>query len=161
MFEKFENVSFYICSHCLKITQNVAFVFWHFPPFFVSLKLNCLVSLIDHKLEVFKNSPKWTIFGIFNQLLSTQNVNVARLLAMRLFSVIFKHRVVAKIICQTCLSSFRFILSSQIHRLWRKIFFNLGFLTMKNLILNMMNYRKTMVCPNFYPCTCLGEQEVQ
>ena len=22
-------------SHCLKITQNVAFEFWHFPPFFV------------------------------------------------------------------------------------------------------------------------------
>ena len=40
-------------AHCLKITQNVAF-------------------------QVFKNSKKWTIFGIFNQLLSTKNVNVAR-----------------------------------------------------------------------------------
>ena len=27
---------------------------------------------------VFKNSPKWTIFGDFDKLLSTQNVNVAR-----------------------------------------------------------------------------------
>ena len=29
-------------------------------------------------IEVFKNSPKLTIFGIFNELLSTENVNVAR-----------------------------------------------------------------------------------
>ena len=54
------------------------FQFWHFPPIFVLLKLTCLVTLFDRKLQVFKNSPKWTIFGIFNQLLSTQNVNVAR-----------------------------------------------------------------------------------
>ena len=40
--------------------------FWHFPPIFVLLKLTCLVTLFDHKLQVFKNSPKWTIFGIFN-----------------------------------------------------------------------------------------------
>ena len=55
----------------LKITLNVAFEFWHFPP------ITCLVTLFDRKLQVFKNSPKWTIFGIFIQLLSTQNVNVA------------------------------------------------------------------------------------
>ena len=68
-------------SHCLKITENVAFEFltiWHFPPIFVLLKLTCLVTLFDRKLQVFKNSPKWTILGIFNKLLSTQNVNVAR-----------------------------------------------------------------------------------
>ena len=53
----------------LKITQNVAFEFWHFPP------ITCLVTLFGRKLQVFKN---WTIFGIFIQLLSTQNVNVAR-----------------------------------------------------------------------------------
>ena len=51
---------------------------WHFPPIFIHLKLTCLVTLFDRKLQVFKNSPKWTIFGIFNKLLSTQNVNVAR-----------------------------------------------------------------------------------
>ena len=51
---------------------------WHFPPIFVQLKLTCLVTLFDRKLQVFKNSPKLTIFGIFNELLSTQNVNVAR-----------------------------------------------------------------------------------
>ena len=42
------------------------FQFWHFPPIFVLLKLTCLVTLFDRKLQVFKNSPKWTIFGIFN-----------------------------------------------------------------------------------------------
>ena len=40
----------------LKSTKNVSFQFWHFP-------------------TILKNSP---IFGIFNELLSTQNVNVAR-----------------------------------------------------------------------------------
>ena len=68
-------------AQCLKITQNVAFElfqFWHFPPIFVLLKLTCLVTLFDRKLQVFKNSPKLTVFGIFNELLSTQDVNVAR-----------------------------------------------------------------------------------
>ena len=76
------------------VTQNVAFEFWHFQPIFVLLKITSLVTLFDRKLQVFKNSPKWIIFGIFNQLLSTQNANVARFarnVKMRLF-VIFKHR---------------------------------------------------------------------
>ena len=51
---------------------------WHFSSIFVLLKLTCLVTLFDCKIQVFKNSPKLTIFGIFNELLSTQNVNVAR-----------------------------------------------------------------------------------
>ena len=38
--------------------------------------MTCQLTLFDSKLQVFK--PEWTIFGIFNQLLSTQNVNVAR-----------------------------------------------------------------------------------
>ena len=59
-------LSFHV-SHCLKITQNVAFEFWHLPPIFVLLKLTCLVTLFDRKLQFFKNSPNWTIFGIFNQ----------------------------------------------------------------------------------------------
>ena len=69
-------------SQCLKIPQNVAFEifdFWHFSSIFVLLKLTCLETLFDRKLPVFKNSPKMTIFGIFKQLLSTQNVNVTRL----------------------------------------------------------------------------------
>ena len=51
----------YQSSHCLKITQNVAyefFEFWHFPIIFDLLKLTCLATLFDHKLHVFKNSPK-------------------------------------------------------------------------------------------------------
>ena len=50
-------------AQCLKITQNVAFE-WHFPSILDLLKLTCLVTLFDRKLQVFKNSPKWTIFGI-------------------------------------------------------------------------------------------------
>ena len=68
-------------SHCLKITQNVAFFifqFLQFSPIFVYLKLTCLVTLFDRKLKGFKNSPKLTIFGIFNELLAILNVNVAR-----------------------------------------------------------------------------------
>ena len=49
-------------SHCLKITQNVAF--WHFPTIY------CLVALSDRQQNGY--------FGIFNQLLSTQNENLAR-----------------------------------------------------------------------------------
>ena len=62
---------------------------------FVSLKLTCLVTLFDRNLQIFKKSPKWTIFGIFHELLSTQNVNVARfarIVECDFFSVIFKHR---------------------------------------------------------------------
>ena len=60
--------------------RTLNFEFWHFLPIFVllSLTVTCLVTLFDHKFQVFKNSPKWTIFGIFNLLLSIQNVNVAR-----------------------------------------------------------------------------------
>ena len=47
----------YSCTHCLKITQNVAFELWHFPPIFDLLQLTCLVTLFDRKLQVFKNSP--------------------------------------------------------------------------------------------------------
>ena len=54
------------------------FGLWHFLPIFVLLKLTCLVKLCDRKLQVFKNSPKWTIFGLVDRRLSTQNGNVAR-----------------------------------------------------------------------------------
>ena len=68
--------------------------FWHFLPIFVLSKPTCLVTLFDRKLQVFKNSPKWTILGISNKLLSTQNVIKLASLAMlnETFSVIFKHR---------------------------------------------------------------------
>ena len=38
--------------------------------------MTCLVTLFDRKLQVFINLSKLTIFGIFNKLLSSQNVNV-------------------------------------------------------------------------------------
>ena len=38
----------------------------------------CLVTLFDRKLQVFKSSPKLTIFDKINELLSTQNVSRAR-----------------------------------------------------------------------------------
>ena len=40
--------------------------------------LTCLVPLFDRKFQVFKKSPNWPFLGIFNQLLSTQNENIAR-----------------------------------------------------------------------------------
>ena len=56
------NYENYDITHCLKITQNVAFELFDFDIFgqFLSylLKLTCLVTLFDRKLQVFKNSPK-------------------------------------------------------------------------------------------------------
>ena len=46
------------------------FQFWHFPPIFVRLKVTCLVTLFDCKLQVFKNSSKLTNFGFYNEVLS-------------------------------------------------------------------------------------------
>ena len=60
------------CHNVWKLLQKVSFYKWHFPTIFVLLKLTCLVTLFDRKLQVFKNSPKWTIFGIFIFFLSTQ-----------------------------------------------------------------------------------------
>ena len=41
---------------------------------FCPFKLTCLVTLFNRKVSFLKNSSKWTIF---NELLSSQNVNVA------------------------------------------------------------------------------------
>ena len=62
---------------------------------FLLLKLTstCLVTLFDCKLQVFKNGQKCNTFGIFNELLSTQNVIVARFarnIKNETFLVIFK-----------------------------------------------------------------------
>ena len=57
----------YFWGHCLKIIQNVAFEFIYLGLFrLVLLQLTGLVTLFDRKLQVFKNSPKLTIFGILN-----------------------------------------------------------------------------------------------
>ena len=54
-------------------------IFWHFPPIFVQLKLTCLVTLFDLKLQVFKKTRQNVPFlPFFYQLLYSQNVNVAR-----------------------------------------------------------------------------------
>ena len=44
----------------------------------LTIKVACLVTLFDLKLQVFKNSPKLTFFGIFDELFATRNVNEAR-----------------------------------------------------------------------------------
>ena len=49
----------YAYTHCFKITQNVEFEFWHFPPIFVQLQMICLVTLFD---RIFN---KETIFAFF------------------------------------------------------------------------------------------------
>ena len=59
-------------TQCLKNTQNVAFTN------FCSIKVNLSCSIVWLQVSGFQNSPKLITFGIFNQLLSTQNVNVAR-----------------------------------------------------------------------------------
>ena len=58
--------------------SHLNFEFWHFPLIFDQLKMTCLGTLLDRNFQVFKNSSNWTIFGIFNELLAIQNVNVAR-----------------------------------------------------------------------------------
>ena len=46
-----------LCAQCSRMS--------HFDLLF---KVTCLVTLFDRKLEVFKSSPKSSIFGIFNEL---------------------------------------------------------------------------------------------
>ena len=50
---------------------------WNFSIFVVE-KLTYLVTLFYRQIRVFPDSPKLTILGSFNELLSTPNVNVAR-----------------------------------------------------------------------------------
>ena len=58
-------------SQCLKIIQNVAFEFLYFGIFrqFLSFRIYLSGSTIWPQASVFKNSPKLTIFGIFNHFL--------------------------------------------------------------------------------------------
>ena len=56
-------------AHCLKITQNVSLNFWlwHFPPFFILLKLIYLVTLFDN-LQVYTNTLRsqfWMILFLW------------------------------------------------------------------------------------------------
>ena len=76
-------INFFFFFHCNTMFENhikcriIIFQFWHFPLIFALLKVTCLVTVFDRKLQLL-NSPKLAIFGVFKQLLSTQNVNVAR-----------------------------------------------------------------------------------
>ena len=47
-------------------------------PFITLLKLTYLVTLFDPQALGFQKSPKLTILDIFDELLSTQNVNLIR-----------------------------------------------------------------------------------
>ena len=65
-----------ICAHVWKSPRMSHFDFL--------FKLTCLVKLFDRKLEVFKSSPKSSIFGIFNELFgrfsnTAKNMNVKHL----------------------------------------------------------------------------------
>ena len=58
-----------VILHCLKINQNVSFEF---------LKFGISNQCLSFKIDPSGNTAHMTIFGIFNELLSTQNVSVAR-----------------------------------------------------------------------------------
>ena len=62
----------------MKITQNVAFEFWHFPPIFGLFKTDLSGNTVWPQASGFQKLAKIDHFGHFKQLLSTQNVNVAR-----------------------------------------------------------------------------------
>ena len=82
-------------SQCWKITQNVAYKFFNLGISINFCPIKSDLSGNTAKLQGFKNSPKLTIFGLFNELLSTQNVNVfrfARNVECDFFGI-FKHRV--------------------------------------------------------------------
>ena len=52
-------------SHSLKNTQNVAFEFLDYQPIFVLLKLTCLVTLFDRKLQFCQKLTKMNNFWHF------------------------------------------------------------------------------------------------
>ena len=59
-------------THCLKITQNVAFEFLAFSTNF------CPINIELSGNTYWVQFLALAIFGIINELLSSQNVNVAR-----------------------------------------------------------------------------------
>ena len=63
------------------------FQFWHFQSIFVLLKVTCLVTLFDRKLQVFKN---WQFLAFLINFCLLKNVNIE----WDFFSMIFKHCVV-------------------------------------------------------------------
>ena len=53
---------FTLFKKLLKLSHLIFFLFWHFPPIFVLLKLTCLATLFDRKLWVFQKLVKLIIF---------------------------------------------------------------------------------------------------
>ena len=67
-------------TQCFKITQKVTFevLILAFSTNFCFIKNDLSGSAVWPQASAFEKLAKLTIFGIFNKLLSTQNVNVAR-----------------------------------------------------------------------------------
>ena len=61
----------------LKIDFEVHHSVWKSLKNFVLLKLTCLVTLLPQTLKAFQKLVKLSFLGIFDELLSPQNVNVA------------------------------------------------------------------------------------
>ena len=55
------------------------FELWHFRGIFVQLKLTCLVTMFDSKIQAFKKIAKMFHFWHFYSFLSTQNIRFMRL----------------------------------------------------------------------------------
>ena len=52
--------------------------FWNFPPIFELLKLTCLVTLLDRKLQFLKYRQNWPFLTFLMNFFPTANLNVAR-----------------------------------------------------------------------------------
>ena len=62
---------------------KLIFEFWHFPPIFVRLKLTCLVTLFDRKLQVFNNLPIKNIGCCFTLCLLYIMITLTKNFALR------------------------------------------------------------------------------
>ena len=96
MFQTFYFFSVWKQKFSKKYVENKSkcgFLILAFSSIFVQLKVTCLVTLFDRKLQVFKNSPVidhfWSIFVHSKCKRSSLHSQCW----MRFFSVIFKHRV--------------------------------------------------------------------
>ena len=62
----------YKATPLLRPRIHILLEFWHIPPIFVQIKLECLVIIFDRNLQLA------IFFSIFNELIFTQYENVAR-----------------------------------------------------------------------------------
>ena len=61
------------------------FQIWHFPPFFILLKVTCLVTLFDRKLQVFQKIAKINHFRHFQWTFVHSKCKCSSKYKMRLF----------------------------------------------------------------------------